>query len=81
MACGAYSSMVVLGDASKSFKKDALIDRLVKRSDNSWNVVYAETKENYDTFFDNTLNDYNFNPSDEGRIDNPKSMKKTLQKN
>ena len=77
MACGAYHSMVVLGDALKSFKKDAIVDRLVKRSDNAWNIVYIETKENYDGFFESKLND-NFNPSDEGKIDNPKSMKKPL---
>ena len=72
MACGAYHSMVVLGDASKSFKKDAVVDRLVKRSDNAWNIVYVEAKENYDGFFEtNTLND-------EGKIDNPKSMKKPV---
>ena len=75
MACGAYHSMVVLGDATKQFKKDMIITRLTKRVDNNWNAFIVEAKENYDP---NLVLHENMNPSDEGKIDNPKAMKKTI---
>jgi alpha-tubulin suppressor-like RCC1 family protein len=74
MACGAYHSMIVLGDATKTFKADAVTDRLMKGADIAWNVLYFENKDN----IVNIVENIHENPSEEGKIFNPKTTRKVI---
>mmetsp|Transcript_24849 Transcript_24849/g.22033 ORF Transcript_24849/g.22033 Transcript_24849/m.22033 type:complete len:84 (+) Transcript_24849:3313-3564(+) len=79
MACGAYHSLAVLGEASKTFKKDALLERLEKKIDNKWTSNRFELETTYEAMIDVALNNLeNVIPSEEGRIDNPKAIKKGI---
>jgi len=54
-----------------------LIDRVEKRTDNKWSSISFEVKNSYEDMIDNALNNLdNIIPSEEGKIDNPKAMKK-----
>jgi len=80
MACGAYHSMVVLGDPSKNFKKEVLVERLEKKPDGRWSSVYFEQKGTYEAMIEAAINNLdNIIPSEEGKIDNPKAIKKVYK--
>jgi hypothetical protein len=54
-----------------------LIERLEKKAENKWSSIAFEVKQTYEDMIDSALNNLdNIIPSEEGKIDNPKAMKK-----
>ena len=53
------------------------MERLDKKTENKWNSIAFEVKNTYEQMIDSALNNLdNIIPSEEGKIDNPKTMKK-----
>jgi len=79
MACGSYHSMVVLGEPTKAFKKEALVERLEKKSETKWSAIYYEQKESYEAMIETVNNNLdNIIPSEEGKIGKTKAIKKGI---
>jgi len=79
MACGAYHSLVVLGEASKNFKKEALVDRLERKTQNKWSSISYYVETSYEAMIEQAIaNLDSIIPSEEGKIDNPKAIKKAI---
>ena len=86
--------MVVLGEPTKAFKKvifeifrrnfnkfsqEALMERLEKRSETKWSAIFYEQKESYEAMIEAVNNNLdNIIPSEEGKIGNPKAIKKGI---
>lgn len=78
MSNGVYNSIVVVGDNVYKFKKELLTNKLKeKQYDSKWNFLYYDSKDNYANVQEFALNNMeSIIPSDEGKIDNPKSITK-----
>jgi len=53
------------------------VERLEKRSETKWSAAYYEQKESYEAMLETVNNNMdNIIPSEEGKIGNPKAIKK-----
>lgn len=53
------------------------MDRLEKKVENKWSSIAFDVRNSYEEMIDSALNNLdNIIPSEEGKIDNPKAMKK-----
>ena len=54
-----------------------MVDRLEKKVENKWSSIAFDVRNTYEDMIDSALNNLdNIIPSEEGKIDNPKAMKK-----
>lgn len=55
------------------------MERLLKKTENKWNSIFFEAKDSYETMIEAALNNLDhIIPSEEGKIDNPKTMNKGM---
>ncbi|KAL4472690.1 hypothetical protein ABPG74_018639 [Tetrahymena malaccensis] len=95
MACGSYHSLVVANDVNRILKKETIrtIKENLEKYDQKWNLSFNPKDNKYSnisefihaTSINNNNNNNNNNnieniaPSEEGKIDNPKSIQKANQ--
>ncbi len=81
MACGSYHSLLVINDITRIMKKDFVKNYKLnfEKLDSKWNFCCGEERINSKLSLDSSSlisNQENIIPSDEGKIENPKHIKK-----